>query len=249
MFRALVVLAACLSILWFRPTPADACGVKMSIKGPRVKRTVVARRASPTPRQTLVARRPVRVGPPARSRVAAGGSASASAEASAAASAPDESTEPATPTEEATAPDEEKTRVATADPAAKEPVEAEAVVEAEPEPRPAKVPARFSKRVFFGQANAVLSSKAKASLIRNARWLKRHEDRSVLVEGHCSVTGPAKPNMELSEARAEAVKDFLVEMGVDESRIETKGYGLTKPRYKPVTSPKNRRVIIRVRKD
>ncbi len=243
MFRAILVLAACLSILWFRPTPADACGVKMSIKAPRVKRTVVARRASPTPRQTLVARRPVRVGPPARSPVSSGGSASASA--SVEASTPDESTE-AAPTEE-TATDE--TRVATADTAAKEPVEAEAVVEPEPEPKEAKVPARFSKRVFFGQANAVLSSKAKASLVRNARWLKRHEDRSVVVEGHCSVTGPAAPNMALSEARAEAVKDFLVEMGVDESRIETKGYGLTKPRYKPASSPKNRRVIIRVRKD
>jgi len=244
MFRAILVLAACLSILWFRPTPADACGVKMSIKAPRVKRTVVARRASPTPRQTLVARRPVRVGPPARSPVSSGGSASASA--SVEASTPDESTEAATSTDE-TATDE--TRVATADTAAKEPVEAEAVVEPEPEPKEAKVPARFSKRVFFGQANAVLSSKAKASLVRNARWLKRHEDRSVVVEGHCSVTGPAAPNMALSEARAEAVKDFLVEMGVDESRIETKGYGLTKPRYKPASSPKNRRVIIRVRKD
>jgi peptidoglycan-associated lipoprotein len=244
MFRAILVLAACLSILWFRPTPADACGVKMSIKAPRVKRTVVARRASPTPRQTLVARRPVRVGPPARSPVSSGGSASAGA--SVEASTPDESTEAATPTEE-TATDE--TRVATADTAAKEPVEAEAVVEPEPEPKEAKVPARFAKRVFFGQANAVLSSKAKASLVRNARWLKRHEDRSVVVEGHCSVTGPAAPNMALSEARAEAVKDFLVEMGVDESRIETKGYGLTKPRYKPGSSPKNRRVIIRVRKD
>ena len=244
MFRAILVLAACLSILWFRPTPADACGVKMSIKAARVKRTVVARRASPTPRQTLVARRPVRVGPPARSPVSSGGSASASA--SVEASTPDESTGAATPTEE-TATDE--TRVATADTAAKEPVEAEAVVEPEPEPKEAKVPARFSKRVFFGQANAVLSSKAKASLVRNARWLKRHEDRSVVVEGHCSVTGPAAPNMALSEARAEAVKDFLVEMGVDESRIETKGYGLTRPRYKPASSPKNRRVIIRVRKD
>jgi outer membrane protein OmpA-like peptidoglycan-associated protein len=244
MFRAILVLAACLSILWFRPTPADACGVKMSIKAPRVKRTVVARRASPTPRQTLVARRPVRVGPPARSPVSSGGSASAGA--SVEASTTDESTEAATPTEETAT---EETRVATADTAAKEPVEAEAVVEPEPEPKEAKVPARFAKRVFFGQANAVLSSKAKASLVRNARWLKRHEDRSVVVEGHCSVTGPAAPNMALSEARAEAVKDFLVEMGVDESRIETKGYGLTKPRYKPGSSPKNRRVIIRVRKD
>lgn len=245
MFRAILVIAACLSILWFRPTPADACGVKMSIKAPRVKRMVVARRASPTPRQTLVARRPVRVGPPARSPVAAGGSASASGEASVAASTPDESTEAATPSEETTAQDE-KTRVATAD---KEPVEAEAVVEPEREPKEVKTPSRFNKRVFFGQANAVLSSKAKASLIKNARWLKRHEDRSILVEGHCSVTGPPEPNMALSEARADVVKDFLVEMGVDESRIETKGYGLTKPRYKPPSSPKNRRVIIRVRKD
>jgi len=246
MFRAIVVIAACLSILWFHPTPAEACGVKMSIKAPRAGRRVVARRASPTPRQALVARRPIRVGPSTRSPVAAGGSASASGQASVEASTPDESTEPATPTEE-TAPDEE-TRVATAD-TAKEPVEAEAVVEPEPEPKEARVPARFSKRVFFGQANAVLSSKAKRSLIRNARWLKRHEDRSVVVEGHCSVTGPAAPNMALSEARAEAVKDYLVEMGVDESRIETKGYGLTKPKYKPASSPKNRRVIIRVRKD
>jgi outer membrane protein OmpA-like peptidoglycan-associated protein len=243
MIRAIACLLVVLGVLWARPTRAEACGVKLSLKGKNMKRSVVARASRATPRRALVARRPIRVGPTTRSArsdvVATGGS-----ESSRAAAAPA---------------DEEETRVATADTAAKEPVESEAVVEAEavvepeperePEPREVKPPARFNRRVFFGQANAILSSKAKASLVRNARWLKRHEDRSILVEGHCSVTGPAKPNMDLSEARAEAVKDFLVEMGVDESRIETKGYGLTKPRYKPGSSPKNRRVIIRVRKD
>ncbi len=258
MFRAILVLAVCLSTLWLRPTPADACGVKLSVKAPRVKGTVVARRQPPTPRRTLVARRPVRVGPPAaRSRVAAGGSASASGEVSAEASTPDESTATAAPTpDESTdtaAPTEDtaadqKTRVATADPAAREPVE-EDTAQPEPESKPSRVPKRFARRVFFGQANAFLSSNAKASLNRNARWLKRHEDRSIVIEGHCSVTGPAAPNMALSEARAEAVKDYLVQVGVDESRIETKGYGLTRPRYKPASSPRNRRVIIRVRKN
>lgn len=237
MLRAIACVLVAIGMLWAAPKPADACGVKLSLKGKSMKRSVVARATRPMPVGALVARKPIRVGPTTRPQraelVATGGGETGRAVEPAPAVGP----VPVKPAPR------EKTRVAiadteaTADTEAKEPVDAAAVVEPESEPK-----------VFFSQANAILSATAKKSLIKNARWLKRHEARSILVEGHCSVTGPPEPNMALSEARAEAVKDFLVEMGVEESRIETKGYGLTKPRYKPATSPKNRRVVIRVRK-
>lgn len=249
MIRAIFCLAIGLSLLWTVEKPADACGVKTSIRAPRIKRAVLARRATPTPRQTLVARRPIRVGPSQRERVAAGGSASASSERAVTAPA----SEPATPTDETTTADDTdqaaadtSTRVAATDTSATD-TDTEEVAA----PKPAetsRTPASFQKHIFFAPSTANLGTRAKAKLMKNASWLKRHSDRSVVIEGHCSTTGPAAPNQALSEARADSVKSFLVELGVDESRIDTKGFGLTKPEFKPGTNPKNRRVVIKVRK-
>ncbi len=123
-------------------------------------------------------------------------------------------------------------------------VETESTIDQPPAPA-----GRFYRRIFFGQATAQLSARAKAALTSNARWLKRHAaDRSIVVEGHCSATGPAQPNQTLSEVRAKVVKDFLVEQGLDESQIEAVGYGLTKPEFKPAASGKNRRVVIKLAK-
>jgi outer membrane protein OmpA-like peptidoglycan-associated protein len=79
---------------------------------------------------------------------------------------------------------------------------------------------------------------------KTARWLVKHSDRNVTLEGHTTTVGPADINEKLGEARAEAVKEYLIEKGVDESRIETTSFGLTQPAYKPGSNPKNRRVVM-----
>jgi outer membrane protein OmpA-like peptidoglycan-associated protein len=131
-------------------------------------------------------------------------------------------------------------------------VEAEPAEEIEepekPEKRAATGPAGFHRNIFFSFASADLSIKARKKLARNVRWLKRHPNRGVTIEGHASVSGPPAPNKALSEARAQAVKAYLIQRGIKESRIETAAFGLSKPEFKPGWNPKNRRVSIKVRK-
>jgi outer membrane protein OmpA-like peptidoglycan-associated protein len=252
MARLLLCAAICLSILLVRETRADACGLKLSIKAPRVKRALVASatRTARMPAQTLAIRRPIRVGPARRTPISAGVSASATGDASVAASgsAPSEPTQPVDsadtePTQEERA--DRGKRVAAIDTQASS-SDREVTAAARVETGNRQASDRFAKRIFFAQATAALNSRARAELTRNAKWLNRHQDRSVVVEGHCSTTGPADANQALSETRAEAVKDFLVEQGVEESRIEAVGFGMTKPEYRPGTSSKNRRVVIRL---
>lgn len=101
--------------------------------------------------------------------------------------------------------------------------------------------------VFFDPGQATLKQSAKASLDKVASALKHKYSASALeVEGHTDSTpirvSKWKDNMELSEARAAAVKEYLVSRGVADSRISTKGFGPNKPRSSDLS--KNRRVEI-----
>jgi len=75
--------------------------------------------------------------------------------------------------------------------------------------------------------------------------LKKYPELKFSVEGHTDNTGKAELNQSLSEERAKAVKDKLVEMGIESSRLSSKGFGMSKPIDKNVTTEgraKNRRV-------
>jgi|GEM_PF-3093154 len=92
-----------------------------------------------------------------------------------------------------------------------------------------------------------------AEILREAaRQIKDRQDPAVVVEGHTCNIGPAEYNMGLSERRAQAVADFLVEQNVDRGAIETRGYGLTRPAYDNDTREGralNRRVEMRLLSD
>lgn len=60
-------------------------------------------------------------------------------------------------------------------------------------------------------------------------YLKRKEDVRIELGGHTDNVGSAKSNQVLSEARANTVRDYLIEKGIDPNRVEAKGYGLTMP--------------------
>ena len=52
---------------------------------------------------------------------------------------------------------------------------------------------------------------------------------SVIIEGHTDNVGGAAPNKKLSEQRASAVMQYLIERGIDKKRLKSVGYGMDKP--------------------
>jgi len=64
-----------------------------------------------------------------------------------------------------------------------------------------------------------------------AQIINDRPEKNVLVEGHTCNIGPAEYNMGLSQRRAQSVADFLADEGVSTDRLETKGYGLTNPKF------------------
>lgn len=92
---------------------------------------------------------------------------------------------------------------------------------------------------------------SQANLDVLANYMKSHKKSSITVEGHTDSIGSAEANQDISEKRANAVKEYLVSKGIDGSRIRTKGYGKTKPIATNKTREgraKNRRIEIRFNK-
>jgi OOP family OmpA-OmpF porin len=69
--------------------------------------------------------------------------------------------------------------------------------------------------------------------------LERNPSLKLEIQGHTDNRGSAKYNEDLSEARAKAVMNYLIDQGIERDRLSAEGYGLTKPAY-PNTSPENR---------
>jgi outer membrane protein OmpA-like peptidoglycan-associated protein len=81
-------------------------------------------------------------------------------------------------------------------------------------------------KVFFEVDRAELKVESLATLDPLAKTLLAHpEVTRVRIEGHTDATGTDEHNLELSQARADAVRDYLVKQGVPTVRLETKGMG------------------------
>ena len=84
-------------------------------------------------------------------------------------------------------------------------------------------------RVFFGYNSSELDSDAQQLLQDQAAWLKQYSDKSITIEGHCDERGTREYNLALGEQRAQAVKNWLVLLGIDSSRLSTISYGKERP--------------------
>lgn len=82
--------------------------------------------------------------------------------------------------------------------------------------------------IFFDTGKATIKPKSKATLDAAVEVLKKHKVR-VEISGHTDITGSREFNLELSRRRAEAVEDYLVDHGIEASRIETRGAGPDEP--------------------
>jgi peptidoglycan-associated lipoprotein len=83
--------------------------------------------------------------------------------------------------------------------------------------------------VFFELDSSSIRDEARASLTTNANWLKRWTGTRINIEGHCDERGTAEYNLGLGERRANAVKAYLVELGVPGDRITIVSKGKESP--------------------
>jgi outer membrane protein OmpA-like peptidoglycan-associated protein len=79
--------------------------------------------------------------------------------------------------------------------------------------------------------------------------LQSNPDLKLEISGHTDNTGKAEANLSLSQKRADAVKQYLVQKGIDAGRIKATGYGQQHPLYDNKTEEgkaKNRRVELKL---
>lgn len=84
-------------------------------------------------------------------------------------------------------------------------------------------------RVFFDFDKFNLRPDARATLDKQAAWMKSHGGVRVTIEGHCDERGTREYNLALGERRANSVKDYLVALGISPGRIKTISYGKERP--------------------
>ena len=84
-------------------------------------------------------------------------------------------------------------------------------------------------RVFFGYDSSELDSDALELLQDQVAWLKQNSNVSVTIEGHCDERGTREYNLALGEKRAQAVKNYLIGLGINPDRVSTISYGKERP--------------------
>ncbi len=84
-------------------------------------------------------------------------------------------------------------------------------------------------RVFFDYDQYSLKDEGRATLQRQAAWLKQHPQVTIQIEGHCDERGTREYNLALGSRRANSARDYLVSLGVAEARISTISYGKERP--------------------
>lgn len=83
--------------------------------------------------------------------------------------------------------------------------------------------------VLFATGSAEIQGGTNENLQKLVNFLNQYPDRKVQIEGHTDNVGSASFNQNLSRQRAESVRRFLVERGIDSSRLSVSGYGFERP--------------------
>lgn len=107
---------------------------------------------------------------------------------------------------------------------------------AAPAPAPSIVPGsaedlrvNVGDTVHFEYNKYAVLDADKATLQRQAAWLAKYPNIKVTVEGHADERGTREYNIALGAKRANAVKEYLVSLGVSTARVDTVSYGKERP--------------------
>lgn len=84
-------------------------------------------------------------------------------------------------------------------------------------------------RVFFGTDQYSLNAEAQQILQRQASWLANNPGKTVTIEGHADERGTRAYNLALGASRADSVRNYLISLGIQPSRLTTVSYGKERP--------------------
>jgi len=105
--------------------------------------------------------------------------------------------------------------------------------------------------VYFAFDSYSVEEDAAAKLNEAAKLLRSYPQVSVRLEGHCDERGTTEYNLALGEKRSVAVRDYLINLGVERARLATVSFGKEKPAdngHNEISWAKNRRVEFFVEK-
>ena len=101
-------------------------------------------------------------------------------------------------------------------------------------------------RVFFATNKSSLTTASRATLRKQATYLRKNKNLNVTIQGHADERGTREYNLALGERRANAARDYLMTYGISGKRISVISYGKEKP-VNPKSSPlawsQNRRSV------
>ena len=83
--------------------------------------------------------------------------------------------------------------------------------------------------VHFDYDRYAITSEGRDLLQRQAAWLQKYQQVRVTIEGHCDERGTREYNLALGARRANAVREYLVSLGVSSRRMDTISYGKERP--------------------
>jgi len=83
-------------------------------------------------------------------------------------------------------------------------------------------------KIYFTFDSYALSKEAQKILIKQAEWLKANPNTIAYIEGHCDEIGTDEYNFTLGLKRAQSVKNFIEQRGVDKERLSVTSFGKTK---------------------
>jgi outer membrane protein OmpA-like peptidoglycan-associated protein len=90
--------------------------------------------------------------------------------------------------------------------------------------------------ILYPTASAELSSRSKFILRQFARFLQQNPGITIMIQGHTDNEGNPDSNLDLSQRRAEGVKNYLIELGIKAERLDAKGFGQTQPKVPNTTA-------------
>jgi len=121
--------------------------------------------------------------------------------------------------------------------------------EAQERERLAEKEAFTGENIYFDFDSSALDPAAEAVLQEKGQYLKEHPEISVIIEGHCDERGTNEYNLALGDRRAGAVKTYLINLGINGSRLTTISYGEERPLdrgHDEEAWAKNRRVHVEI---